>query len=50
MRRRGIRKRVSGGKIEEVFEIKTDELGNKVVTGRKNFHAKRKKPQEVKEG
>ena len=50
MRKRGIRKRVAGGKIEEVFEIKTDKLGNKVVTGRRNFGDKRKKTQEVKEG
>ncbi len=49
MRKRGIRKRVTGGKINETFEIKTDEFGNKVVTGRRNFVDKRKKMQKVKE-
>ena len=43
MRKRGIKKRVGGGKIEEIFDIKVDKKGNKVVTGRRNFVDKEKK-------
>jgi len=40
---RGIKKQVKGGKILETFGIETDEHGNKVVTGRRNFNDKDKR-------
>lgn len=43
MKKRGIEKRVTGGKIKEAFEIKADEYGNKVVTGHRNFGNERRK-------
>lgn len=43
MKKGGIRKQVSGGKIEEIFEIKVDKKGNKVVTGHRNFNDEDKK-------
>lgn len=48
MQKRGIRKRVTGGKIKEAFEIKTDARGSKVVTGHRVFDNDKKKEQEVK--
>jgi len=48
VKKRGIRKQVTGGKIKEAFEIKTDGRGHKVVTGHKVF-GNEKKP-EVKGG
>lgn len=50
MRKRGIKKRVWGGKIKEAFEIKTDARGNKVVTGHRVFGNDKKKEREVKRG
>lgn len=50
MKKRGIRKQVKGGKIKEVFEIKTDARGNNVVTGHKVFGNDKKKEREVKGG
>lgn len=50
MRKRGIRKQVTGGKIQETFEIKTDTRGNKVVTSHRVFDNGKKKEREVKGG
>jgi len=50
VRRRGIRKQVKSGKIQEIFEIRKDEHGNRVITGHRNFNDEDKKERAVKGG